>query len=101
MFRKPRAHRVSLSVIVLLATASPTAPTVAAPSGDGTPTADACAKLGFSQASDRERDRRMVGGRTMAYAGSPPPPPSPYPQQAPKSAAVNEMVVSASRAPPG
>jgi len=105
MLQSSRAHRVSLSVIVALATASPTVPVVAAPTGDGVPTADACQKLGFSSAREA-RDAGRFGGMmapgsraapSIAYAAPPPPPPGPYPRQAPKSAAMAEIAVTASR----
>src|SRR5690349_19204160 len=103
MLRLSRVHRASLSVIVALATASPTIPVAAAPSGDGEATREACQKLGFEPGLREGRFASATGvasvGGVAPSAMYAPPPPSASPKQRAAGRAMNEMTATARRHP--
>lgn len=115
-------HRLPAAALACLTAVSSGAPVTAQPRRivDGTPTADACAELGFRTAPRDERGR-VVSMTRPSYAPAPPPPPPPpmarsqsvipplpvppverriaEPSAPPRAGAVQDVVVTAQRYP--
>ncbi|TAJ69489.1 MAG: VWA domain-containing protein [Phenylobacterium sp.] len=74
-----RVHRISVAALAGLTAATSGSPLAAQPrrAVDGTPSADACAELGFKVAPPRQYGRMVGMTRPMPSYPPPPPPPAP------------------------